>query len=284
VTGRFDIGRVVDVTRTRPRNTHLGTLAVALTAAFALLPRPLASVLSGQNYSDEQHLKVKVSAAFVDYWQTGRRALTSELSHLVDYWRWYHVVKAVTAVGLLVVLIVLATRLWKTYARTGTPARAWSSATGGVVVTVLSVFAFVLALANVQGAFAPFSSLMSMLPINSAHGDLATMAGQVKHELADYPSGSSGALKMMVSDLAFYHVVVAVISWFVAVVLIALMIALWRTYARTAKADRRARRLLGSLGSASALMITAIVVLAVANTSTALDSPTAVLNFYNGTF
>jgi hypothetical protein len=284
VTSRLDIDRVVEMTRARLSNTHLGILAAALTAAFVLLPGPLASVPSGQSYGDEQHLRVKVSAAFVGYWHTGQRSLTPELSHLVDYWRWYHAVKAVTALGLLIVLIVLAARLWKTYARTGPDARAWSSATGGVVVTVLSVFAFVVALANIQGTLAPFSSLMSMLPINSARGDLATMAGQVTHELAHYPSGSSGALKMMVGDLAFYHVVVAVTSWFVAVVLIMLMIASWRTYARAAKADRRARRLFSSLGIASVLMIAAFVVLALANTTTAIHSPTAVLNFYNGTF
>lgn len=187
----------------------------------------------------------------------------------------------VAAIGLLVVLVVLATRLWTSYARTGAGAAAWSSATGGVVVTMLSVFAFVLAVANVQGMFAPFSALMSMLPINAADGDLKTMIGQIKHDLAHYPNGSPGALRMMVGDLARYHAVVAVVTLTATVVLIVFMIASWRRYARTARADLRARRLFRSFGIVSALTIAAFVV---ANTTTAIDSPSAVLNFYQGTF
>lgn len=265
-------------------NIRLGVVAVELAAAFVLLPRPLVLVLSGRTYGDEQHLTADVSAAFVNYWHTGRRTLTPELLQLVDCWRWFHIVKAVTAIGLLVVLLVLATRLWKTYAGTGTPGRAWSSATGGVVLTVLSVLAFALALANVQGTFAPFASLMSMLPVNAAHGELEAMFGQLRHELAHYPSGSSGALELFVRELALYHAVVAVISWFVSVVLIVFTVASWRTYGGTAKTNQRVRRLFRSLGIASMLMSALIAVLALANTSTAADSPTALLNVYRGTF
>lgn len=272
------------MSRTRFSNTRLGILSTALAAAFVLLPRPVASAVSGRSYGGEQDLTVKVSAAFVDYWHIGNRALTPALLHLVDYWRWYHVVKAVTAIGLLVVLIVLATRFWKTYVVIGTHTEGWASATAGVVATVLSVFAFMLALANVQGAFAPFSSLMSMLPIRSADGELEAVIEQVKQGLAHYPSGSTGALRMIVGDLALYHVVVMVISWLVAVVLIVLTIGSWRTYARTTEEARRARRLFSSLGISSMLMTTLIAVLALANTSAAADSATAVLNFYKGTF
>ena len=77
---------------------------------------------------------------------------------------------------------------------------------------------------------------------------------------------------------------VAVISLFVAVALIILMVASWRTYAQTATTDRRARRLSRSLGIASMLVAALIAVLALANTMAATVSPTAVLNFYNGTF
>lgn len=275
------------VLRHRPERLQvirLGSVAVALAAAFVLLPRPLAAVLSGRSYGDEQHLTGQVTAAFVRYWSIGRYGLTPELSHLIVYWRWFHVVKAVSAIGLLVVLVVLANRLGKAYARTDPRDAAWPAATGGVVVTVLSVCAFAPALANVQGTLAPFSSLMSMLPINSAHGELETVVGEVKHELAHYPSGSSGALQRMVSDLARYHVVVAVISKFTAVVLVAFTVRSWRTRARTARTDRRARRLFASLGITSVLMTAFIVVLALANTTAAADSPTAVLNFYNGTY
>jgi hypothetical protein len=268
------------MTRTRPGGTVLAVLAVALAATFVLLPNPVASLLSGQAYGDEQHLTASVTAAFVAWWDVGRRASTPELAHLVDYWRWYHVVKAVAALGLLVVLTVAATRCWKSFVRNDTR----GTAIGGTVLAGLAVVAFVLALANVQGACAPFSSLMSMLPVTSARGDLAVMVGQVRQQLAQGPGGGSEALARMVDDLARYHVVVAVICWCVAAGLIVLVlrtVSRWRKYAR---ADRRARRLLVGPASASVLLAAGVVLIAVANTTAALDSPTAVLNFYRGTF
>jgi hypothetical protein len=270
--------------RTRLSNIHLVTLAAALTAAFVLLPRPFAQALSGHSYGDSHHLQVKVTAAFVDYWETGRRALTPELSHLVDYWRWYHVMKVVTAIGLLVVLTVLAIRLWKAYARSGTRADGWRFATGGVVVSMVAVVSFVAALANIQGTIAAFSSLMVFLPVNSAHGDLAVMVGQVKQDLARYSSSSPGPLRMMVHDLAVYHAVVSVIAGFSALVLVVLSVLAWRTYARTPKIDRRGRRLFRMLGIAALLVGALLAFLAAGNQSAVIDSPTAVLNFYKGSF
>jgi hypothetical protein len=272
------------MTRTRPRNTHLAALALTLAAAFVWLPRPFARAVSGHDYGDEEHLRATVTSAFVDYWQIGRRMLTPELSHLVDYWRWYHVLKAAAAIGLMIVLVLLAIRLWNAFAGSGERADARRLATGGVVATALAVFAFVVAMANLQGTIAPFSSLMSILPINTAHGDLTAMIGQVEDELGHYPSGSSGALEEMVHDLAVYHVVVATISRSAAAVLVVLVIMLFRTYAGTPMIDRRARRLLRWLGVTASVMGVLLGVLALGNVSAVIDSPTAVLNFYRGTY
>lgn len=272
------------MTRTRLSTPSLVALALVLAAAFVMLPRPFAQALSGRGYGGERDLRAKATTAFVDYWHTGKRALTPELSHLVDYWRWYHLLKSAAAIGLMIVLVVLAVRLWKGYARSRTNAEAWPLTTGGVLVTALAVVALVAAMANIQGTLAPFSSLMSMLPINSAHGDLVVMIKQVKDELGHYSSGSPGALTEMVSDLAGYHVVVAVISGCVAAVLVAAMIASFRAYAGTPRIDRRARRLFRWLGVAALVMGALMLVLALGNTSTVIDSPTAVLNFYKGTF
>jgi hypothetical protein len=283
VTGLRGLDRVDDMTRSRLTNIHLGAVAVALAAAFVLLPRPLASAISGHGYGGERELRERVTTAFVRYWHIGHRSVTPELSHLVAYWRWYHVVKAATAIGILVVLIVLGARLWRAYARSGSDTQ-WGLATGGIVITILSVIAFVLAMANVQGAIAPFSSLMSMLPISSAHGGLTVMIGEVKNELGHYTSSSPGALRMMVGDLALYHVVIVVLAGSAAIVLIAVAVASWRTRARTTPLDRRMRRLLRSFSIASVLTALALAVLALGNYSAVVDSPTAVLNFYRGTF
>lgn len=283
MTGRPDVATVVGMTGTRFNTMSLAALALVLAAAFVLLPRPFAQAMTGRGYGDERDLRAKATTAFLDYWHTGKRALTAEFSQLVDYWRWYHLLKSAAAIGLMIVLVVLAVRLWKGYARSGTNAEAWPRTTGGVVVTVLAVVAVVAAMANVQGTLAPFSSLMSMLPINSAQGDLLVMIGQVKAELGHYSSDSPGALTQMVNDLAGYHVVLAVIAGGLAAVLVAAVIASFRAYAGTPTIDRRPRRLFRWLGVAALFMSVLMLVLALGNTSTAIDSPTAVLNFYKGT-
>lgn len=261
------------MTRTRPGSAVLGILVVALAVAFVALPRPVASVLAGGGHGDGQRLTAEVSSAFVGYWRAGRGALTPELARLVEYWRCYHVVKAVTAVAALVVLGVLAVRLWRAYARS----QRWPSAVGGTAVSLLWLAALVLATANVQGSVAPFSSLLSLLPVSTAGGDLAIVVGQVEQHAAHYPAGSSGALRRIVGDLTVYHVVVAAISWTTAVAVVVLMVRWWRTGSR-----RGSRPIRVILTGALLLTVVFLAVLGLANTTTALDSPTAVRDFYGG--
>lgn len=265
----------------RRGNTWLCLSAVTLTAAFLLSPPPLAALLSGHGPYDEAQLTDRVQAAFVRYWDTRAQTLTPELAGLADYWRWFHLVKTAAAVALLIVLTVWAVRLWRRYARTAPDTPAWPAAAAGTIVSALAVVAYVAVVANVQSMVAPVASLMSMLPVGAADGDLAAMAGQVRGELAHYTGASPAPLRMMVDDLARYHVVVAVIGWASAAVLAAATVAAVR---RTVRTQRRPRRLYRGLGIASAVLTVAVVVLAVANTSTALDSPRAVLDFYRGTF
>ena len=261
-----------------------GSSALALVAAFVLLPRPVATVLSGRGYGGEQRLVDRVSSAFVDYWRAGRGPLTPDLLQVVDYWRWYHLVKATTAMGLLVLLIVIAARLRTRFAPTagvGTGRR--PSVAGAVVATGLSPFAFVLVLANVQGAVAPFSSVLSLLPVPTARGDLALSVGQVQQQAARYPEGSSAALRMIVGDLRVYHVVVAGISSLVAVALVGLVVTWWRSGARAAARSEGSRGLLGTLTAGALVVAASLAVLGFANLTTALDSPAAVVDFYRGT-
>lgn len=268
---------------TRVSGTVAGLIALALTSAFVLLPRPVATLLSGAGYGDEHHLTEKVSSAFVGYWRSARQPLTPELMQLVDYWRWYHLVKAITAMGLLVLLLLLAARLRTRFTPTDvTHAMRRPSLGGGVAAAVLALFAFVLALANVQGAIAPFSSLLSLLPVTTARGDLATTIEEVRQQAANYPRGSSAALRMIVGDLTVYHVVVAVISSLTAVALVGLAVAWKRSDARTGSGDRESRRLRRTFTVGAAIVAASFAVLGFANTTTAVNSPSAVLDFYRG--
>ncbi|GAB2827087.1 hypothetical protein GCM10022221_26570 [Actinocorallia aurea] len=128
-------------------------------------------------------------------------------------------------------------------------------------------------MANVQGAIAPFASLLPMLP---ADGTL----DEVRANLAAAPGGPHPpALDLLIEDFARYHVAMAVISASVAAALLVCGVLLGRAAAR---AERSARRMLGSCGILAGVLAAAFVVVAAANSSTAADPAPAFLAFLEG--
>ncbi|GAA2425111.1 hypothetical protein GCM10010433_26360 [Streptomyces pulveraceus] len=265
----------------------LVALATFLVLAFVIAPRPWAASMSDGGFGDQRKLVDRLSDAFVDYWDSGDRDISPDLKKVMDYWLQYHVAKAVVAALLLLVLIALGVHLWKSLLRAdglGAGSRAALASAGGVV-TALALFSLAAVMANIQGATAPLSSLLSMLPIRTPHGELAAVLDQVGQHLADYPSAGGrtpAAVEVMVGDFSRYHAVMAVAATTVAVVLIGLSVASWRKSARTAASDRRTRRVFRWFGLLSALLSLAVAVVAVANTATTADPAPALLGFFRG--
>ncbi|MEE1772477.1 hypothetical protein PUR34_31030 [Streptomyces sp. JV185] len=266
----------------------LVALAVLLVPAFVIAPRPLAASISGGGFDDRGELVDSFSESFVAYWRSGERNFSPDLERIADYWSHYHAVKAVIAALLLIVFIALGVLLWKAFLQAGglgAGSRA-ALASAGAVVTALALFALAAVMANVQGATAPFSSLLPMLPIHASHGELADTLHQVGQGLADYPDGTGdrtpSALEAMVGDFARYHAVIAVAGTVVAVVLAGMCVASWRRSARTGVSDGRTRRVFRSFGIVSGLLSAAVVVVAVANTATTADPAPALLAFFEG--
>ncbi|MEU9562192.1 hypothetical protein AB0D16_09100 [Streptomyces sp. NPDC048161] len=243
--------------------------------------------MSDGDFRDQRNLIERLSDAFVDYWDSGDRDISPDLKNVMDYWLQYHVAKAVFAALLLLVLIALGVHLWRSFLRAdglGAGSRAALAAAGGVV-TALALFSLAAVMANIQGATAPLSSLLSMLPIRTPHGELAATLDQVRKDLADYPSAGGrtpAAVEVMVSDFSRYHAVIAMAATMVAVVLIGLSVASWRKSARTGASDRWTRRVFRWFGLLSALLSLAVVVVAVANTATTADPAPALLGFFRG--
>lgn len=265
----------------------LGGLAVALGAAFVLAPGVLAASAPGGGYAGQGALVTALRTAFVGYWASGARDYPPALERLVDYWTRYHVAKAVTAALLLAVLAVLGARLWRALLGAGplAPGRAAALALPAALVTVLAVLALVLVVVNVQGAVAPFASLISLLPLRAHDPQFTRTVAQVKHGLAGYP-GAGGqappALQAMVSDFALYHAALAALAALVTVTLAGLSAASWTRRARTGSSQRRTRRTLGLAGASSALLALAVAVVIAANLSTATHPAPALLAFFTG--
>jgi hypothetical protein len=264
----------------------LGVLAVALSAAFVLAPAVLAASAPGGGYASQGAIITALRTAFVEYWGSGSRNYPPGLERLVGYWTRYHVAKAVIAALLLAVLVVLGVRLWRALLGAGRLA-AWRGAalaSSGALVAVLAVFSVVLVVVNIQGAVAPFTSLISMLPLGAANPQLTHVVGQVKQGLAGYPSTGGQtppALEAMISDFALYHATLVVLAAIVAVILIGMSAVSWKRRARTGSSERRIRHVLGLSGVFSALLALAVIVVIVANLGTAMNPAPALLAFFN---
>ncbi|MGW8761071.1 hypothetical protein ACWGN5_01085 [Streptomyces sp. NPDC055815] len=277
----------------RPAALHGRALAalvgavLALAAAFVLAPRPLAATGPADDFGEAGELTGAFREAFVAYWRAGERHYPPDLDRIVDYWSRYHVVKGVIAAMLLFVLIALGVLLWKAFLKAEGlgAAKRLSLAAGGVLTTLLALLSLAAVMANVQGAAAPFASLLPMLPTGAAEGELAGVLAQVGGRLAVTPSAGDQdppALDAMVGDFARYHEAMAVIAATVAVGLVVLSALSWKRFRRTAPTDRRTRRTLGSFGVLWALVALFAVVVAVANTTTAADPRPALLAFFEG--
>lgn len=135
--------------------------------------------------------------------------------------------------------------------------------------------------ANVQGAAAPFASLLPMLTGGGADSRLDATLTQVRQQLSDCPGGQhSPALAVMVDDFALYHAVLAAMAVLVALVLLAVCVVLWRRLKATSDAGSRRAVKAGITGSA--VLAAVVLVIAFENVTSAADSPRALADFFNG--
>jgi hypothetical protein len=270
--------------------TVLSALAVALGAAFVFAPHFLAATTPGGGFADQRAIVAALRPAFIDYWNSGHRAYSPGLERLADYWFRYHVAKAAMAALLLIVLVVLGLRLWKACMGAVGPGMGRTRvalASAGALVTALALFSVAMVMANIQGAVAPVSSLLSMLPFHTSDRQLTDAFGQIRQGLAAYPSAGDRTpppLQMMVSDFARYHATLAVLATIVALVLAGMSVVAWRRFAQTGSSERRMRYAHGSLGVLWALVSLGVIVVDVANIGTAMDPAPALLAFFNGSW
>lgn len=218
---------------------QLTVLGAALVAAVVLAPSLLATLVVG-DYSSVGALRDGLPGAFAEHWRLGDGTVTQALGRSADYWATFHLVKAVAAALLLAVLVTALRRR-----RRRPPA-----ATAGLVL--LTALAVVLVIVNLQGAVAPVSSLLSMLPADA----VATAAD----------ARGTDAFDALVHDFAVYHAAVALLAGGTAVVLAVMGVRAWR---------RRGRPM--ALVALSGALLLGVV--ALANITTTADPEPALVAF-----
>ncbi|MEP9394274.1 hypothetical protein ABLE94_18740 [Gordonia sp. VNK1] len=212
------------------------------------------------------------TTAVAEYWHSGQSAPTPELAHMVAQWQHFHAAKAVLAVALLALSLMLSVRLYRRW-RSHSPSR-WSAVGAGGAALTASLATVVL-VANIQGTLAPLSSVLSFLP--SGNGAVRP----VGDALGGYPASGDAhpALTVLVDDFARYHVVVAVAAALLTVVLLAVGAYLIR---RSSTASRSSRLRRTAAVTACLLGAAAWGLLSAANLSSALHPAAALTGFFVG--
>ncbi len=251
---------------------------VALLVAVFVAPFPVASAWSDGGYPSRAALVDSLSAAFVHYWDAGSGVIGPDLALPVDFWARFHVVKAALAAILLVALARLGSRTWVVYTRAATATRRLLA---GVLVgmAALALLALLVLVANVQGAIAPLSSALGLLPMGRPDPALAGTITQVRDGLAG--EARSPALGTLVHDFTAYHIAMAGLGAVVTAGLLATAVLLWRRRARMS-AGRRGRHLTATAVVAVMASSAFFGVVTAANLSTVADPAPALLGFFQG--
>ena len=259
------------MTSGRARWWVLGVATVGFTAAAFLVPWHAASAITGLTWGGPHELADSVGRALVADWASAVPVPGSEgSSALTDptrFWRWFHVVKAILACGALLVSIVVVTRGYR--ARRAAPTSAgrvgWAAVViGGGLVAALAV---ILVVANVQGAVAPLSSVLSFLPLSDGGPPLTEAVNALNANIGSgQPTPTATAI---VRDFATYHAVVAV------------LLALTTVLAGITTVRVIGARRWGSTAALAATM-TILAVLTIANTGTAFAPAPALQSFLSG--
>lgn len=253
-----------------------GVLAVAV----VLAPFPLASVWLDGVYPNRAALVDSLSAAVVRFWSANASVTGPDLALPVTFWQHFHLVKAALAALLLVVLVFLGSRTWGVYTRTTTAVRRVGVGALAVAEGLLALLALVVTVANLQGAVAPLSSALGLLPVGTSEPALAQTTDEIRQALA---SGTPGpALKALLADFTRYHVAMAVLGTLVTVGLLAAAVTLWLRRARIPAPAPRGRGLVAI--AAVTLLATAafFAVVTAGNVSTVADPAPALLAFFEG--
>ncbi|MEU8813460.1 hypothetical protein [Actinoplanes sp. NPDC048796] len=247
---------------------------IALVAAFVLAPAAFLRPTFGA-YDSEANLQDALGRALVEYWRSGTAALPARLATLVDYWFEWHVIKVAISALLVVVLALLATALWRRYVR-GRP----GYAAVATAVTVLTVLATGVLMVNIQATAVPLVALLPLLSGRTSEGKLAPVLSEMREGLtaSTSPHAGSGALTLLLGEVARYHWVMAAVSATLMVATGLVSAHFWRRRIAREPSATRVRFMHRTLGVTMALTACLLLFVTAASTVSALDPATSLLD------
>ena len=254
--------------------------AVALVLALFLVPFPAASAWAEGGYRSRADLVDSLSSAFVQFWAAGSGVVGPDLASPVDFWMRFHVVKAALAAVLIVALWRLSSRTWAAYTSAPSVARRVVTGARAMVTWLVSLVALLVLVANLQGAVAPLSSALGLLPMRTPDPALAETLAQVRHDVVADPN--SPTLEALVHDFTVYHAVMAGLGALTTAALVATAVVLWRGRSRLTSVSRQGRHLLAAGVVAVVALSGLFGVVTAAKLTTAAPPAPARLGFFEG--
>jgi hypothetical protein len=261
-------------TRTWRHTTLLVSLVAGLSTALLFAPGLLAKLASGADGITTGTLANRLNSAFSEWWATGMSTQTSAMAEVVQFWATFHIVKAVIAAALLVALVVAVRQLLVTHARESSRVRRAGLAALGVAATLATPVILLVLLANIQGAIAPLSSVMGLLPMNP----LSPALEQVREH---FDAGTTTpVLTSLVDNFRSYHAAMTACAAIAAFGVVAADIALWIRVFDMPASEKRARRTSLTIALALPALALFLFVVTLANASTVVDTAPALASFF----
>jgi hypothetical protein len=249
-------------------------VSVLLVVAVAAGPGVLAGPLTGAHLTVGE-LPSTTGAGFDRWLLSGHGALDVRLSSAVTFWRAFHVVKAVLSAALMCSVALL----WRAASTSAVAPEARvqrvAHPLAGMLGAPMVALSVLLVIANVQGAAAPLSSLLTLLPTDATPG--------IEGLRAQIASGrESPAASVLIGDFRTYHAALAGCLLVVTAVVLLAAVSAWSGRARTDRAQRQRRRALLRAGILTSMLLPLLGVVLVANLSTVADTAPALLAFFDG--
>ena len=266
-------------------------LSALLLVAFVVVPPLLMPVARGGDLAMRAHELVTAWVA------RGGAGPPAALREFLDGWRDYHLLKAALAAAAAVALWRVARAAGRrsvgrravgrravgrlavgrlaVWRRAVVGGRAYGPVGVSVTAAGLAVLAVLAVLANLQGALAPLASAVSLLP--PADGDMqyAAALARLSAGVSGGPAHATGPAGAVLTDFAFFHLVLAGLVWLLAVGLGTVSFQLARRRVRAGRegvGTARETRFLTRLSALSAAAAIVALVVAGANLSTAGDA------------
>lgn len=183
-----------------------------LLVGVALVPWRVAELLTGMQWQGPAQVADAVRSGLVTDWTRQVSVPGEGSSALADaaaFWRWFHIAKAALAAVLLAATGAAVVVTWDARRAQRHTWKRLGLAAATVAGSALFAVSLLVVIANIQGAVAPLSSVLSFLSTGHGDGEFVSVILALRENVAG--AELSNTAQVIVRDFSVYHATVAVL-------------------------------------------------------------------------